>query len=318
MSNVTQDINIAVSELNRGNPVAIPTETVYGLAAIASNADAVGRVYALKNRPRAHPLIMHVHPTFDLTTLVSFISPVAKQLMQTFWPGPLTLVFEQKPGQVLDCVTGGQSTIAIRCPAHPLTQAVIQAVGQPLVAPSANPFGKVSPTTAEHVHESFPDEPLLIFDGGRCELGIESTIVSVVSPTSGILLRPGAIDENTLLPFMGEVMRGEKAAIRVPGQLKNHYQPNKRVIAFEQDQDLIQAYKHGIKPIFVMAFEMAEGFDENYFFQFPSNPHQVEFELYYQLRLADASNAKEIWISLPPNRPEWAAVRDRILKATVR
>lgn len=314
MSSVTHDFNLLVSALKQGQVVAIPTETVYGLAAIASNESAVNQIYELKQRPRTHPLILHVHPDFDLTPWVTHISSTARRLMTAHWPGPLTLVFERRTEHVLDCVTGGNQTVAIRCPAHPLTQRLLKTLGEPLVAPSANPFGQISPTTAEHVKDSFPNASLLILDGGRCTLGIESTIVSVITDEFCQVLRPGAIDETRIYQFIGK-KRSAKLDIRVPGQLKQHYQPEKPLFAFEKLKHLTEAYVQHEKPSFVLAFHDLALFARSYFFHLPSNPHQVEFELYYQLRLADASNAHHILIELPPDLPAWRAIRDRLLKA---
>lgn len=313
MSEITQDIDLIVEELRKGRAAAIPTETVYGLAALASQEAAVSQVYTLKQRPLHHPLIVHVHPDFDLSVLVDSISDEAKQLMSAFWPGPLTLVFKRREGSVLDCITGGQATVAVRCPAHPLTQTILKKLGEPLVAPSANPFGKVSPTTALHVKESFPHIPLLIFDGGRCELGIESTIVSVTEPGACQVLRPGALNETDIYEKVG--YHPVHSAIRVSGQLKQHYQPHKPVFAFDHITSLLKAYEKSDTPPFVLAFHECEQFNPALFFLFSQEVKQVAFELFYQLRLADVSAAPAIFIQLPPNEPQWAAVRDRIKKA---
>ena len=229
MSEITQDVAKAVATLQQGLPVALPTETVYGLAALAFNEEAVREVYKLKQRPLNHPLILHVAPEFDLNLWVTNISPKAKKLIKTFWPGPLTLVFKRK--QVLDCVTGGQDTVAVRCPLHPMTQKVLTCLGEPLVMPSANPFGKISPTTADHVAESFKDKDLLILDGGRCKLGIESTIVSALEDSVGHIMRKGAIEDEKIHQAL-KVKPVKASTERVPGQLAQHYQPQKKVFVF--------------------------------------------------------------------------------------
>jgi L-threonylcarbamoyladenylate synthase len=315
MSEITKNIDLVISELKKGHAVAIPTETVYGLAALASQETAVQQVYVLKHRPIHHPLIVHVHPDFDLSDWVEHLSDEAKQLMKAFWPGPLTLVFKRRTGRVLDCITGGQDTVAVRCPVHPMTQTILAKLGEPLVAPSANPFGKVSPTTAQHVQESFPDTPLLILDGGRCALGIESTIVSVVDVGACQVLRPGAIDETAIYEKVG-YRPAQAGAIRVSGQLKQHYQPHKPVLAFDNISSLLKTYEQQrVTSMYVMAFHDNEQFERDLFFHFSQEVEQVAFELFYQLRLADASSVSAILIELPPDEPKWAAIRDRIKKA---
>ncbi len=314
MSQVTTDVQLVVSRLREGGLVAVPTETVYGLAAVASQADAVKQVFELKNRPMTHPLIVHVAPRFDISTLVSFVSDDAAMLMKYFWPGPLTLVFHRNPTQVSDLVTGGASTVAIRCPAHPLTQQVLHALGEPLVAPSANRFGRVSPTTAQHVQAGFAGESLLILDGGRCELGIESTIVSVIAPHGYQLLRPGAIEEGAL---QAKVARQSQpvGTIKVSGGLKQHYQPHKSLYCFETYRDLVTAYQCAKTQVFVMAFDASFAFPSAYFYQLPQDPAQVAYELYYQLHRADLTDAASIFVQLPPVDAKWVGVRDRVMKA---
>lgn len=314
MSEMTHDLARVVGELKAGQPVAIPTETVYGLAAIASQEAAVARVYACKQRPRNHPLILHVSLKFDLKRWVKQIPPEAVMLMNTFWPGPLTLVFERNPAHVLDCVTGGQTTVAIRCPAHPLTQAVLDAVGEPLVMPSANPFGKVSPTTAEHVQTSFQTLPLLILEGGRCAVGIESTIVSVLDGAMGQVLRPGSISADTIAQCLGKKPQGKTTA-RVSGGLQQHYQPNTPVTAFHDFKALLAAYKRCKKPVFILAFQDVPDLDPAYFFHLSQHPDEVAFALFHQLRRADALGVAAIYVQLPPDKATWAGVYDRMMKA---
>ena len=313
VSVITQDIKAVAAALKRGECVAIPTETVYGLAALASRADAIAKVFALKQRPLTHSLIVHVAASFDISTLTSVIPEYAKQLMDAFWPGPLTLVLPRRPGCVLDSVTGGQDTVALRSPAHPLAQAILEAVGEPLVAPSANPFGKVSPTTAQHVQDSFEDADLLILDGGRCEVGIESTIVSATDPHGYHILRPGLIDEVLLSQVLAQPVSQPSAFLpRVSGQLKDHYQPEKPLRCFETHEALMQAYQQTSNKPYVLSFSTA--FKPGFLLQ--NTPAKVAYELYYQLRLADALEIQEIWVELPPQTPVWQGVRDRLLKAS--
>lgn len=314
MSTITTDIAKAAAQLRLGECAAIPTETVYGLAALASNPAAIAKVFALKQRPLTHPLIVHVAANYDVSQLATDIPDFAKCLMERFWPGPLTLVLPRKPGKVLDMVTANQETVALRCPAHPIAQAVLEAVGEPLVAPSANPFGKTSPTTAKHVQESFKDVPLLILDGGRCQVGIESTIVSALSPDNYQILRPGVIDEDLIRQVISErVTKGISEAIRVSGQLKDHYQPHKPLRCFETFDALTLAYKQVSFPVYVLSFTASAWIKPG--FLFPQDPKKAAYELYYQLRLADMCEGDEIWVELPPKLAIWQGIRDRLLKA---
>ncbi|OGV50538.1 MAG: threonylcarbamoyl-AMP synthase, partial [Legionellales bacterium RIFCSPHIGHO2_12_FULL_42_9] len=194
MSIITTDIIAVKNQLDIGEIVAIPTETVYGLAANANNAIAIDKIYCLKQRPYNHPLIMHIASGWDLDQWATAIPSYVYNLIDNFWPGPLTLVLPSRKENICDLITGGQPTIAIRCPGHSLTQQLLHQLGYPLVAPSANPFGKISPTTAAHVQISFHESNLMILDGGRCKLGIESTIIDATRFDSYQILRHGSID----------------------------------------------------------------------------------------------------------------------------
>ena len=232
MSTITTNIELAILQLKQGNIVAIPTETVYGLAGNAEDERAIRKIYALKNRPLNHPLIMHVAQDWDLSQWVAKIPNYVYTLMQHFWPGPLTLVMLIKANQVNPLITGGQDSIALRCPKHPIAQTLLKRLGFPLVAPSANPFGKVSPTTAEHVQYSFKHEELLILDGGRCQVGIESTILAATNPEGYEILRHGLITEQQINAILPAMRLKSTSAIRVPGRLASHYQPEKPLYCF--------------------------------------------------------------------------------------
>lgn len=312
---ITNDINLALQQLEQGGIAAIPTETVYGLAANAENAAAIQKIYAIKNRPLTHPLIMHIAEGADLTQWVSAIPDYAQQLMNQFWPGPLTLVFPCRPGQVNPLVTGGQDTVAIRCPNHPVAQALLKKTGFPLVAPSANPFGKISPTTAEHVQDSFPDAELLILDGGRCQAGIESTIVDATHPKSYKILRHGTLSEEAICAALALHASTAQSSLRVPGKLDSHYQPEKTLHCFESHAALMDFFKSRQDQFFVLAFSKPDGISDNYFYQLPEKPEQLAYELYYQLRRADQSQASSILIELPTDATQWKGVRERMVKA---
>jgi len=220
-------LQLAAMHLRGGGLVAMPTETVYGLACNAANPDAVVRLYEAKGRPRFNPLIAHVASTEQ----EAVFSPLAREIAAKFWPGPLTMVLPvASTGTVSDIARAGLDTIALRMPAHPGARALIETFGKPLVAPSANRSGHISPTTAQHVKEDLDGKVDLILDGGPCERGIESTIVSFVGEHP-VLLRAGALETSVLNDALGGTLavRGDEDGISAPGQLKSHYAPNARV-----------------------------------------------------------------------------------------
>ena len=319
MSSIIHDINSAITALQEGKVVAIPTETVYGLAGNAENTEAVKKIFALKNRPINHPLIMHVAKDWDLSKWVLSVPDYAQKLIDAFWPGPLTLVFNARTSGVNPAITGGQPTIAIRCPNHPTTQALLIGLGCPLAAPSANPFGKISPTTSAHVQQSFPNQELLILEGGRCELGIESTIVSAIAEDGYTILRHGSISAPLIHNTLQDVRRLEDQIVRAPGSLDTHYQPEKPLYCFE-DPLALKAFCENDPKVYALFFspELAQIIDVNQCHQLPDNPTALAYELYYQLRQADQSSAKKIAIELPPNEEVWQAIRERLLKASVK
>lgn len=312
---ITDDLDQAIWDLEHGKPVAIPTETVYGLAAMINNEEAIKAVFDMKNRPLNHPLIVHVAHHWDLTELVEDIPEYAQLLMTHFWPGPLTLVLRCKKDRVNPLITGGQSTVAIRCPAHPIAQQLLNKLKIPLVAPSANPFGKISPTTAEHVAQSFSEKKLTILDGGRCSVGIESTIVDATNPQSYQILRHGLINEKTLAEVISTVQMNKENYIRVPGKLDSHYQPQKTLYYFDHYETLSQFCQKREGDVYVIASKKPTTVGEHHFHLLADQPEKAAFELYYQLREADESNAICIAIELPPALSEWQGLRERILKA---
>lgn len=314
---ITTNIDRAIYDLQQGKPVAIPTETVYGLAAPINNEQAIKAVFAIKNRPLNHPLIVHVAQNWDLNLLVKDIPVYAQQLIKKFWPGPLTLVFHSQPNQITPLITGGQTTIAIRCPAHPIAQELLTKLGVPLVAPSANPFGKVSPTTAEHVSESFPNYELTILDGGRCTVGIESTIIDAMDAQNYQILRHGMIDEKAIAEVIATPsVRGENS-LRVPGKLDSHYQPQKTLYYFDNYETLAHFCQKNSDHIYAISSQKPQGIRAHHFHLLENKPGKVAFDLYYQLRKADASPAEIIVIELPPETDAWQGIRERILKAGI-
>ncbi|WP_213271860.1 L-threonylcarbamoyladenylate synthase [Hyphomonas sp.] len=224
-----ETVALAVEILNAGGLVAMPTETVYGLAADASNPDAVVRLYEAKGRPRFNPLIAHVSG-LPMAMHEAVFSPLAARLAQTFWPGPLTLVLPViAGGSVCDLARSGLQTVGLRCPSHMAANALIAEFGRPLVAPSANRSGHVSPTRADHVDADLGDRIDLVLDGGPCDVGIESTIVAVEGDTV-TLLRSGAVPADALEAFIGKALeRASGSGITAPGMLKSHYAPKARL-----------------------------------------------------------------------------------------
>ncbi|CEG59069.1 L-threonylcarbamoyladenylate synthase [Legionella fallonii] len=315
MSLITTNLELAVLDLQAGKPVAIPTETVYGLAASIYKAKAIKAVFEMKNRPLNHPLIVHVATDYNLNELVENIPEYAQQLIKKFWPGPLTLVLEANKEQINPLITGGQTTVAIRCPAHPLTQKLLQQLDSPVVAPSANPFGKISPTTALHVKQAFNEQQLTILDGGRCKVGIESTIIDATHADSYKILRHGVIDEKTIAAVISTHCLNDESDIRVPGKLESHYQPQKKLYYFDRYEMLANFCRKREGDVYVIASQQPALIEAHHFYPLAKNPKEAAFDLYYQLRKADASNAMCIAIELPPESSEWQGVRERIIKA---
>ncbi|TAM81787.1 MAG: threonylcarbamoyl-AMP synthase [Candidimonas sp.] len=330
-------IERAARRLAEGGLVAFPTETVYGLGADAENVQAVARIYAAKGRPANHPVIVHVTPEADLNYWASAIPEVARVLMDAFWPGPLTLILPRAP-HIPPAVSGGQDSIGLRCPSHPVAQALLRAFaalkanGQGgVAAPSANKFGQVSPTRAEHVCSEFaamsPAE-LLVLAGGPSEIGIESTIVDVSRTARGVgpvLLRPGHISAAQLADVLGEpVGRPDAAAPRVSGSLKAHYAPRTPLSLFDRDhlpRRLTRSGASGDAPgsrVAVMAFadlEKPPPTADVDWFTAPADPDAYARVLYDMLRRFDDGGYGHIFAQRPPVAPAWQAVNDRIGRA---
>lgn len=320
MSVIVSDVNEVINQLNQGNVIALPTETVYGLAADATNHDAVAKIYKIKNRPLNHPLIMHVAPEWDLTQWVETIPEYALQLIKTLWPGPLTLIFKlKKEANISRLITANQDTIAIRAPAHQKALEVLTKLGKPIVAPSANPFGKISPTSAQHVLQDFPLESFVILDGGKCEVGIESTIISCLDARHCSILRHGIINQSHIQNYCDILDSASLTeTIKVSGNLKSHYQPHKPLFYFEKlDFAKINQKAIDLEKSYIISFAQSiEGLlAEKLNYTFPECQERAAHEFYQQLRIADQTNKEVILIELPPKTPEWAALLDRIQKA---
>ena len=311
------DITHAAAVLKAGELVAFPTETVYGLGADASNADAVRKIYAAKGRPSNHPLIVHVADAVQLANWARDIPPAANVLAKKFWPGPLTLVLKRNP-RVPDEVTGGQDTVAIRVPSHPVAQALLREFGGGVAAPSANRFGRVSATTAAHVREEFGDTVACVLDGGAADVGIESTIVDCSRATPS-LLRPGWITPQQLEAALGAPLAAPDAdAPRVSGTLEKHYSPQTPVMLMEGD--LIIELAHSLtrqgKRIAVLARTTLQPLLEGLVWvAAQSDAAGYAHDLYARLRELDQAGCDAILVEQPPDQAEWLAIRDRLNRA---
>lgn len=325
----TDAIAEAARVLRAGGLVAFPTETVYGLGADATSDMAVAGIFKAKGRPSDHPLIVHVAAGIKGTEALSrFAQPLplfAQKLVQVFWPGPLTLIVTRQPG-VGAAAAGGQDTIGLRCPSHPVAQALLEAcaeLGVPGVAgPSANRFGRVSPTTAQHVYDEFGDG-LLVIDGGACEVGIESTIVDC-SRGAPVLLRPGVITRAQIEAACGEKLSDRDVLDtpdpRASGTLEAHYAPNAKVrlmdaTALQAGLDVLGANAAHIA-VWTRA-AMRTRSQRVLVRRMPDDAVASAQQLFAVLREFDAQGVKLIWIETPPDTPDWEGVKDRLQRASV-
>lgn len=301
-------IDDGVATLRRGELLAIPTETVYGLAADAGNDAAVGKIFRLKGRPADHPLIVHIADASKLTDWAIDVPDIAYRLAAQFWPGPLTMVLKKHP-RVSEVVTGGQDTIGLRCPNNPLTLDLLRAFGGGVAAPSANRFGRISPTSAEHVRAEFGQNTPAILDGGPCAVGIESTIVDL-SGDQPRILREGHIRRAQLLPYLPALQSGESSASpRVSGSLEAHYAPRTPMQMRPR-----QAFAETAEPdCAVLALDtVPDGWRG---ICLPSNADDYARGLYAGLRHLDTLKARIIVIEQTPESADWLAVNDRINRA---
>jgi L-threonylcarbamoyladenylate synthase len=307
---VSPAVRRAAEILRAGGLVAFPTETVYGLGADASSAAAMARLYRVKGRPADHPVIVHFASARDAFLYSRDIPPAASVLADRFWPGPLTLVLKRSD-KAKDFVTGGQPTVGLRVPAHPVAQELLKAFGGGIAAPSANRFGRISATTAAHVRSELGDEIDLVLDGGPSEVGIESTIVDL-SGGAAVLLRPGRISKADLQTIV-EVRDKTESSPRHSGGLERHYSPRtpaRLVPTHALDREI----SHLKNRIAVLAFSRP---DErvDYWLRMPREPVGYAQKLYAALRELDGAGCELLLVEAPPESPEWAAVRDRLIRA---
>jgi len=317
MSATPADIEHAAAVLQAGGVVAFPTETVYGLGADASNAQAIAKIYALKGRPSTHPVIVHVARRNQMHDWASEVPPIAVELAERFWPGPLTLIL-RRASHVLDAVTGGQDTVAIRVPSHPVAHALLERFNGGVVAPSANRFGRVSATSAAHVRSEFGQSLDMLLDGGECSIGIESTIVDVSGPQP-LLLRPGGVAIAALETALGKALgRPDAAAPRAPGTLAAHYAPTTPLMLAAPDlvSELVRTLARQETKLAVLSFTALRPLVPGLvWLAAPADPAGYAHVLYANLRELDAAGAGLIIVERPPERPEWLAVLDRLTRA---
>jgi L-threonylcarbamoyladenylate synthase len=313
-------VEMAATILRAGGLVAFPTETVYGLGAHALDPAAVARIFAAKGRPASNPLIVHVHDRESAQALARGWPDVAETLAARFWPGPLTLVLE-KAHAVPDVVTAGGPTVGVRVPAHPAALGLLRAAGVPIAAPSANRSAEVSPTTATHVAASLGDRVDLILDGGPTTVGVESTVLDVTTRPPRIL-RPGMVTADELRGVIGPVTEGgtggENGTLRSPGLMTRHYAPRARV-AVVPPAELAAALGSGDGRAGLMTRGPAApgGYPgAARVIAMPRDAAGYAARLYAALRELDAARVDRIVVEEPPAAPEWAAVRDRLARAS--
>jgi L-threonylcarbamoyladenylate synthase len=300
---LTQDVELAANILREGGIIGLPTETVYGLAALADNEAAVKRVFETKGRPAHHPLIVHLGPRVNPENWGIF-NDVARALAKAFWPGSLTLLVP-RTDRVSDWVTGGRDTVALRVPSHPMALQLLNDVGTGVVAPSANRFGKVSPTTAQHVVDDLGADVDIVLDGGPCEVGLESTIVECVGEAVRIL-RPGVISAEDIRRVTSLVDEKDDGEARAPGMLASHYAPAAEVKLFESRREAdeeIENLTRAKQSSTLVFYDDVRLYAEN---------------LYSDLRDADRQGIHVVCAVLPEDIGIGTAIRDRLAKAAHR
>lgn len=301
----------AAQLIRQGEVVAIPTETVYGLAADASNDAALLKIYHTKERPQDNPLIVHIAAIDDVQHWAKTFPPLAQRLAKQFWPGPLTLVLPALDS-VSTILRAGEPTVALRMPAHPMAHTIIKLVGRGLAAPSANKYTQLSPTSAEHVTQSLGNS-IAVVDGGQCDVGIESTIVSVADD-DWQLLRPGVIGLEALRACCGQQESLHEAKPKAPGQHLLHYAPRTPCRLFN-DRSALLNYAVDHPQAAMLILDHPPIVKQRHYRLLPSMPDLAAVHLYAYLHALDAHETPEILIELPPDLPEWAAIRDRLMRA---
>ena len=309
---MSAEVRKAAEILRAGGLVAFPTETVYGLGADASNAQAVARLYAVKGRPADHPVIVHFASTPEAFAWAREVPEEARVLANRFWPGPLTLILKRSD-RAKDFVTGAQDSVGLRVPSHPVAHGLLTLFKGGVAAPSANRFGLVSPTTAAHVREDLGSDVDLVLEGGPSEVGIESTILDLSGGTP-VLLRPGRISKEQLQSVLGSPVNEKSlSSPRHSGGLERHYAPRtpaRLVATYDLDKEIARLKER----VAVLAFSRP---DErvDYWLRMPREPNAYAQKLYGALRELDSAACDEILVEAPPAAAEWAAVHDRLQRA---
>jgi L-threonylcarbamoyladenylate synthase len=319
-------IAAAVTALQDGLLVAIPTETVYGLAADATSVSAINRLYKVKGRPANHPVIVHIHEPAQLDEWALSVPESARILARRFWPGPLTMVLP-RASHVLNEITAGQDTVAIRIPDHPIALELLRGFKKGIAAPSANRFGKLSPTTASDVLAEFKDEVAVVLDGGPCSVGVESTIVDL-STLQPRILRPGMLLKQEIEEALGVpvelVTSSENADIKVPGSLKSHYAPSTplKIVSCEGLVDCLALLVRANTKFSVLSFSSAANsvIDSSSqaaltWIKASDEPFAYARSLYWMLHQLDLAGGEMIIVEKVPDAPQWAAIRDRLQRA---
>lgn len=318
VSTIGSDVAEASAYLQRGELVAIPTETVYGLAANALDAEAVAAIFAAKNRPTFDPLILHVPSLAAASRYVTEIPETAQRLADAFWPGPLTLLFPKKP-LVPDLVTAGLPTVAVRVPAHPLTLALLEALDFPLAAPSANPFGYISPTTPQHVAAQLGELVPYILDGGPCEIGIESTIVSLQGERPKVV-RLGGLSVEAIEDVVGPVATTlhSSSSPLAPGMLKSHYAPQKPLFLMDTSEAKSLVKESDVAYLFFEKTVKQPSPPNVFYLSKKGDYKEAAQRLFGYLRQLDAGSWREIRAELLPERDLGRAINDRLRRAAHR
>ena len=301
----------AIELLKNGDVVAIPTETVYGLAADATNDAAIRQIYTIKQRPADNPLIVHIADVSQVSAWAAEFSPLAQKLAKAFWPGPLTLVLTAKDS-VSNMVRGGQPTVALRVPNHPITLQLLKESGLALAAPSANKYTQLSPTTAQHVAAGLGDG-VPVLDGGACKVGVESTIVAVMGE-NWQLLRLGMLPEASIEALAGVPALNFKQIIKVPGQHVLHYSPKTPILLFQSRESLNDFAKTSQKSCAALLVGAGE-YPVCHYVQLSDQAAQAAEALYGALHQLDALQVEQLLVEMPPRTTNWAAINDRLCRA---
>lgn len=313
----------AVDLLNAGELVAFPTETVYGLGAVATNDTAVKKIYIAKGRPSDNPLIVHIGTVDELGKYVIDISDKARKCMDAFWPGPLTMIFKVKPNVLAKSVTAGLDTVGIRMPSHPVALKLLQKLGKPVAAPSANRSGKPSPTEGIHVEQDLAGKIPMILDGGATGVGVESTVIDLTLETP-VILRPGAITKEMLEKIIGPVkqpthMEQKEGAPRAPGMKYTHYAPNAPVFLIEKDEQQVaealqELHQDGHK-VALLAPQRFEQLAPDWFFTLGESQDDMAANLFHALRACDLTTADIVLATVTTTQGVGSAIMNRLEKS---